>query len=120
MYILGIITEIFKAGTFRCRKRHPTPAPRTRSTASADMNKPFCAKSARSCLRLMPWIAANHKIEGAVSGSAADKNCRPTSAMSVDFQRADRGIARPDWHFIGNSRLLRNWLRFVNVSTKHF
>jgi hypothetical protein len=28
MYILGIITEIFKAGTFRCRKRHPTPAPR--------------------------------------------------------------------------------------------
>ena len=31
MYILVIITEIFKAGTFRCRKRHPTPAPASSS-----------------------------------------------------------------------------------------
>ena len=44
--------------------------PTTRSTASADMKQPFGAKSARSCLRLMPWIAANHKTEVAVSVSA--------------------------------------------------
>ena len=35
--------------------------PTTRSTASADTKQPCGAKPARSCLRSMPWIAANHK-----------------------------------------------------------
>ena len=45
--------------------------PTTRSIASADMKQRFGAKPARSYLRLMPWIAANHRIEGAVSVWAA-------------------------------------------------
>jgi hypothetical protein len=65
--------------------------PTTRSTASADMKQPFGAKAARSCLRLMPWIAANHGIEGAASTSAAGKNCQPMSP-------------RRDWHLVGNTR----------------
>ena len=69
--------------------------PTTRSTASADTKQPFGAKSARSCLRLMPWIAANHKIGGAVSVSAADKNCLRTRAMTIDFRTRDRGMAGP-------------------------
>ena len=44
--------------------------PTTRSTASADTKQPFGAKPARSCLRSMPWIAANHR-RGAASASAA-------------------------------------------------
>ena len=63
----------------------------TRSTASADMKQPFGAKPARSCLHLMPWIAANHGIEGAVSVSAAGKNCRPTSPRNVN-SRASVGV----------------------------
>jgi hypothetical protein len=46
MYILVIITEIFKAGTFRCRKRHPTPAP---ASSSRDLI-PACSKA--------DWIAS--------------------------------------------------------------
>jgi hypothetical protein len=37
-------------------------------------------------LRLMPWIAANHKTEGAVSVSAVGKACRPMSPRNVSFQ----------------------------------
>jgi len=33
----------------------------------------------------MPWIAANHRTEGAVSMSAESKHCRPTRGMSIDF-----------------------------------
>jgi hypothetical protein len=40
----------------------------------------------RSCLRLMPWIAANHRIEAAVSVSAAGKDCRPTIPRNGDFR----------------------------------
>ena len=58
----------------------------THSIASADMKQPCGAKPARSSLPSMHWIVANHKREGAVSGSAAGQNCRPTSAMSVDFR----------------------------------
>ena len=65
--------------------------PTTRSTASADMKQPFGAKSARSFLRLMPWIAANHGIEGAVSVSAAGKNCRSTSPRNSS-SRASVGV----------------------------
>ena len=65
--------------------------PTTRSTASADMKQPFGAKPARSCLRLMPWIAANHGIEGAVSVSAAGKNCRSTSPRNSS-SRASVGV----------------------------
>ncbi len=66
--------------------------PITRSIASADMKRPFGAKSARSCLRLMPWIAANRRTEIAHSASAAGKTCRPTSAMSNEFERGDRDL----------------------------
>jgi hypothetical protein len=52
--------------------------PTTCSTASADMEQPFGAKPARSFLLLMPWIAANHGIEGAVSVSVDNKNSRST------------------------------------------
>ena len=41
--------------------------PTTRSTASADMKELFGVKLGRFCLRLMPWIAANQRIEGAAS-----------------------------------------------------
>ena len=50
------------------------------------------AKAARSCLRLMPWIAANHGIEGAASTSAAGKNCQPMSPRNVNFR------AYRSWH----------------------
>ena len=59
--------------------------PTTRSTASADMKQPFGAKPARSFLLLMSWIAANHGIEGAVSVSAADKNCH-MSPRNANFR----------------------------------
>jgi hypothetical protein len=49
------------------------------------------------CLHLMSWVAANHGIEGVVSVSADDMNCRSTSARNVNF-RARRWIARPNWH----------------------
>ena len=60
--------------------------PTTRSTASADMKEPFGAKPARSFLLLMPWVAANHGIEGAVSVSAVGKNCRSTIPRNVNFR----------------------------------
>ena len=66
--------------------------PITRSIASADMKQPFGAKSARSCLRLMPWIAANRRIESVGSVSAAGKTCQPTSPMSIEFERGDRDL----------------------------
>ena len=47
--------------------------PTSRSTGSAAMKQSFGAKPARSCLPSMHWIAANHKIEGAVSVSVAGK-----------------------------------------------
>ena len=59
--------------------------PTARSTASADMKQPFGAKPARSFLLLMSWIAASHGIEGAVSLSAADKNCH-MSPRNVNFR----------------------------------
>ena len=63
--------------------------PITRSTASADTKQPFGAKSARSCLRLMLWIAANHRTEGAVSIWATPKICRPTSPRNLESADAD-------------------------------
>jgi hypothetical protein len=74
--------------------------PTTCSTASADMEQPFGAKAARSCWRLMPWIAANHGIEGAASTSAAGKNCQPMSP-------------RRDCHLVGNSSVEKIWVRFA-------
>ena len=62
----------------------------SRLTALADMKQPFGAKRARSCLRSMPWIAANHTKEGAVFMLAAGKNCRPSSATNVDVRACDR------------------------------
>ena len=58
----------------------------TRSTGLADMKQSFGARPAKSCLLSMHWIVANHTKDGAVSASAASQNCRPTSAMSVDFR----------------------------------
>jgi len=58
--------------------------PSCRSTGLAGMKRSFGARPARSCLLSMPWIAANHRIEGPASGLAAATNCRPTSAMSVN------------------------------------
>ena len=43
------------------------------------------AKSARYCLRSMPWIAANRRKEGAVPVSAAGKTCWPTDATTVEL-----------------------------------
>jgi hypothetical protein len=60
--------------------------PTTRSTASADMKQPFGAKPARSFLLLMPWIAAKHGIEGAVSVSEANKNSRSTVPGNLNFE----------------------------------
>ena len=57
--------------------------PTTRSTASADMKQPFGAKPARSCLHLMPWIAANHGIEGAVYALAIGRDCQSTNALTI-------------------------------------
>jgi hypothetical protein len=51
-------------------------------------------------LRLMPWIAANHGIEGAASTSAAGKNCQPMSP-------------RRDCHLVGNSSVEKIWVRFA-------
>ena len=44
----------------------------------------------------MPWIAANHRTEAAVSASAADKNCRPTGPTNISFERARRCQAFAD------------------------
>ena len=41
-------------------------------------------RPARSCLLSMHWIVANHKIEAAVSGSVADKTCRPIDATIIE------------------------------------
>jgi hypothetical protein len=69
--------------------------PTTRSTASANMKRLFDAKCARSCLRLMPWIAANHRTEGAVSVSAAGKDCRSTVPSNVNLRaRRSSGTAK--------------------------
>jgi hypothetical protein len=38
--------------------------PATRSTALAGMKQSFGARPVRSCLRSMPWIDANLRIEG--------------------------------------------------------
>ncbi len=54
--------------------------------ASVDMKQPFGATLTRSCLRSMPWIAVNRRKDGAVSVSAAGKNCRPANATSADFR----------------------------------
>jgi hypothetical protein len=35
------------------------------------------------------------------------------------FKRADRGIARPDWHLIGNSLGREIWVRFVKAGLCH-
>jgi hypothetical protein len=59
--------------------------PTARSTASADMKQPFGAKPGRSFLLLMSWLAASHGIEGAVSLSAADKNCH-MSPRNLNFR----------------------------------
>ena len=59
--------------------------PTTRSTDLAGMKQSFGARPARSCLLSMHWIVANHKIEGAVSVSAAGKTCRPTEAMTIEL-----------------------------------
>ena len=53
------------------------------STASVDMKQPFGAKPARSFLLLMPWIAASHGIEGAVS---ATTNSPSTITRNVNFE----------------------------------
>ena len=58
--------------------------PTTRSIASADMKQPFGARPARSCLRSMRWIVANHKKEGAVSASAVDKTSRPMDTTTIE------------------------------------
>jgi hypothetical protein len=49
----------------------------------------FGAKSVRSCLLSMHWIAANHKREGAVFVSVAGKTCRPTDA-TIELPRQPR------------------------------
>ena len=74
----------------------------SRSIALADMKQPFGAKRARSCLRSMPWIDANHTKECAASMSAAGKNSRLSRATRVDVQPCDR--ERPP----------KKWLRFIN------
>jgi hypothetical protein len=66
--------------------------PTTRSTGLVGMKQSFGARPARSCLHSMHWIVASHKIERAVSLSAAGAICRPTSAMSARFR------ARPSLH----------------------
>jgi hypothetical protein len=68
--------------------------PTTRSTASVDMKQPFGAKLARSCLRSMPWIAANRRKDGPVFMSTVGMNCRPTNATSPDCNRAERRFAK--------------------------
>jgi hypothetical protein len=73
----------------RCFLRLPI-CPTTHSIASAGIKQPFGAKPARSCLRLMPWIAANHRIESAVSASTVGKSCRPTDATSINRERRSR------------------------------
>ena len=93
--------------------------PTTRSTASADMKQPFGAKSARSCSRLMLWIAANHRTEGLVSGSATYTSCRPTSAMSVDFPARRPRHCSTTGHLIGIAYCRGNWLRFVKPHVEH-
>ena len=62
----------------------------SRSTALADMKQPFGAKRARSCLRSMPWIAANHMKEGAASMLAGGENRHPWSATNIEVEEVDR------------------------------
>ena len=69
----------------------------TRSTGLAATKQPFGARPARFYLLSMPWIAANHKTEAAVSVSAAGRNRPPMGAMPGDFRtRTDCAIARLD------------------------
>jgi hypothetical protein len=49
------------------------------------MKQSFGAKPARSCLRLMPCIVANHKRDGVGSASAAGQNCRPMDATTIEL-----------------------------------
>ena len=51
----------------------------------AGMKRSSGARPARFCLPSMHWIVANHKIEGAVSGSVADKTCRPIDATIIEL-----------------------------------
>lgn len=50
--------------------------PTSRSTDSADMRRPCGVRSARSCLRSTPWIAANRRKEGAVFARAVGNGQR--------------------------------------------
>ncbi len=49
------------------------------------MKQSFGVRPARSCLLSMHWIVANHKKEGAVSGSAAGKTRRPVDATTIEL-----------------------------------
>ena len=62
----------------------------SRSIALADMKQPFGGKRARSCLRSMLWIVANHMKEGAVFMLAGGKNHHLSTATNVDVRVGDR------------------------------
>ena len=64
--------------------------PTTLSIAKTDMKQPSGARLGRSFLHLMSWVAANHEIEGAVSMSAVDKNCRSTIPRNVNSRASLR------------------------------
>ncbi len=49
----------------------------------------FGAKPVKFCMRSMPWIVANHKREGAVSVSIADKSCQSPAAVTIELPDAD-------------------------------
>jgi hypothetical protein len=50
------------------------------------MKLPFGAKLARSSMRSMLWIAANHKNEGAALVSMLGQNCRPPKVTIVEYR----------------------------------
>ncbi len=49
------------------------------------MKQSFDARLAKSSLLSMHWIVANHKREGAVAVSVANKTCRPLDAATIDL-----------------------------------
>ena len=82
--------------------------PTTRSTGSADMRQPFGAKPAGPCLLLMFWIAADHRIEGPVSGLAAATDCRPTRATTIELPAPNHANSAPQPYIrsIGEDRTM--------------
>jgi hypothetical protein len=58
----------------------------------------------------MHWIAANHKIEGAISVSVAGKTYRPTDATTIELPGPTIYAIDPELGRDGRASGIKSWL----------